>query len=678
MAPTSAETAAGHRRQQLLLLSVCVTALVVAAFLAPSTPAIERPPPDGGEQPEQRGPIDPDDRDTGDVRDGWRRVDGENRYVADCAVALLSEPAPGQRVFVRITHDDEPATDRPVWFNGERIGRTNESGIVSGRVPYDRDLSVTTELRDGDECTYLEPATPASEDTGANGGGEYGAVLAQLGGDTDGRQSGNYTVEGDVTVSVNGSLLPGETATVTATVSGAPMGRAIVRLDDERIGRTDGTGTASLVVPERDTAQLTVVRGDFRGSEFVDIRLLEVTVRPQEGLAFPGEPARIEAEIDGTVQPGATVSVGGNRVGTAGVDGAVAVSLPVNPAATVTVETAAQRARVSLWSVYATTILSALALLTIGVGTTTVAHVQGKRTLTRRFGVAWTVVFVMFALVVVAEAVGSLVGLLLFGGVLTVRYRSSIRAQGRPSLTLGQRLARWAFRAARQTATRIERAIDRTKERLAGVWAWATDLPRSARGLAARLAAWLRDLPARTREAVTRTRVIGAGGVGGAAVTIGLATAEWGAGGLLASVLGLTVSGALVRQWLREPAERPATEIDESRAAQPRTTGRVVEAETDDQPRTLRDLWRSFARRVDPDRWQRRTPGEIARAAIDAGYPREQVRTVTSAFRAVEYGDRALSMARFDRVRTAVDALLDEPVDDEGDRPDDRSGGQQR
>jgi len=82
----------------------------------------------------------------------------------------------------------------------------------------------------------------------------------------------------------------------------------------------------------------------------------------------------------------------------------------------------------------------------------------------------------------------------------------------------------------------------------------------------------------------------------------------------------------------------------------------------------IRALWRNFARRVVPDRWPQRTPGEVSRRAIDAGFPRESVVELTSVFRDVEYGGEPLSDDQYRRAQRASDALdAGEPESDAAD-----------
>ena len=72
---------------------------------------------------------------------------------------------------------------------------------------------------------------------------------------------------------------------------------------------------------------------------------------------------------------------------------------------------------------------------------------------------------------------------------------------------------------------------------------------------------------------------------------------------------------------------------------------------------TLRDLWREFVGLVAPPRARTRTPGEIARYAVDRGLPAEPIRTLTDAYRDAEYGRIAPDDDRLARARDAVRAV---------------------
>ncbi|MFB6195805.1 MAG: transglutaminase domain-containing protein [Haloplanus sp.] len=105
-------------------------------------------------------------------------------------------------------------------------------------------------------------------------------------------------------------------------------------------------------------------------------------------------------------------------------------------------------------------------------------------------------------------------------------------------------------------------------------------------------------------------------------------------------------------------------------------SGRTAANDGDDEAAaTLRALWREFVALVAPPRVRTRTPGEIARYAVDRGLPAEPVRVVTEAYRDAEYGGFAPDDDRLVRVRAALRALRGESAD-AGDTGDDATGGE--
>lgn len=95
----------------------------------------------------------------------------------------------------------------------------------------------------------------------------------------------------------------------------------------------------------------------------------------------------------------------------------------------------------------------------------------------------------------------------------------------------------------------------------------------------------------------------------------------------------------------------PADRDDPARA----TPAEPVDDAGDPEPTpTVRRAWHRLVDRLGVARRETHTPGQIARRAIDAGYPDDAVDRLTAAFRDVEYGGRAESD---DRVRAAYEAL---------------------
>jgi hypothetical protein len=104
------------------------------------------------------------------------------------------------------------------------------------------------------------------------------------------------------------------------------------------------------------------------------------------------------------------------------------------------------------------------------------------------------------------------------------------------------------------------------------------------------------------------------------------------------------------------PADTPARTAD-ARTADARSTDSIADSRA-----RVREAWARLQRRT-PGRPHRTTPpGTIATRAIQAGWPREQVRTLLGAIRSVEFGETPPE----DRVEAAEQAAahLDEPGDD--------------
>ncbi|MFB6173902.1 MAG: DUF4129 domain-containing protein [Halobacteriales archaeon] len=588
-----------------------------------------------------------------------------------CAVVVLDEPVPGTSVAVRVYDDLEPAAGVQVWYNDRYVGRTDPTGRVAGRVPYTRTLNVTVHVP-GSDCEFFRrpyDAESVGETEGAAlgdgvtlAGGETGGLAASgaaLAGNsrqsvgaldrrasqqttqTDRNDTAAYDVRGSVNISVVGQPYPGETVTVLASVKGVPMRQAAVRVDGERVGETTHNGTYDLTVPDdREQVGVAVERGDFSGEATVSVWLLEVGFSPQEGLPFPGERALVTASAGPRPSGNATVSLDGRRLGRTDENGTVGFALPADPRGTVAVETERQRATRPLWGVYASTILLSLLLAAAGVvGVAATARVRGRGA-AKRVATWWLAVATLFAGLVVGETSGLLLAL---GAVLlgaAVVHRRAVRSGG---LTLAELLAS-AAATARRTALAVAdwlaAALDRLWALLGRLAARVRGLPLSIRGLAGRLWDWLRALPGRIRRSLTSRlsgrRVLAA--VGAVALLAGL-TYRFGGPGLLGGLLALFAAFLASRWWTRAPDDGESTDA----VAGVDSAGAAASTGGDDsrKRRTLRAIWRRFARRVRPGDWRQSTPGEVARAAIDRGYPERPVRVLTDAFRDVEYGDRS-------------------------------------
>jgi hypothetical protein len=503
-----------------------------------------------------------------------------------CAVSLLGEPVPGETVPVVVVSESGPVEGARVWLNDRAIGRTNESGRVAGRIPYERPVEIRARVPDGVDCTAgsgdssfdrrgldAGPAV-ASGVTGAASpvaGSDPGAVgpagAAAASGPTNVTQT--VQTDGRIDVAVSGRPFPGETVTVLARIGGRPVPDATVTVDGQQVGETDDAGRYELTVPDDGTARFTlgVERGDYSGRTRVDVALLDVTVSPTTVLALPGQPAVLNVTLGAETVDGARVAVAGESVGETGPDGKRRVTLPTDPTATIRVRAVDQTATVSMARLYAGTVavvgfvLAALGAVAVGLA----RRVSGTANTPS------------------ADAVGS----------------------------------------------RTRRLLNRVVRRALAVATWLTGVFDDAEG---RLRAFWRDVRASPRAVVARLRALPGAIRGGLAALVG-----W-----------LRALPSRLRAFRRAGDDGAETVTRGAAAA-------VPDAEGD--PTTLRERWRTFARWVTPDRWRKRTPGEVVRAATAEGYPQESATDLATAFREVEYGGAERTEERTTRAREAFDAL---------------------
>lgn len=708
--------AAGVDRRQVALVALCLLGLLVAAFVAPITPDAGGSGEgsgsgESGESASDGGSLGETDSGSGSdggARDGESRgSDGDDggggRGIGDdgapdpvpgddapptngCAIVVEERPVPGAVVPVRVYVDREPATGVSVWFGDRHVGSTDDTGRVAGRVPYSRQLNVTARVP-GEDCEFYR--RPYEDDRGETGDGARTALIGDAAEipvaavsspvftrstlpfvgerDADERSvqatpddendTASYAVEGTANVTVVGDPYPGETVAVLAAVDGVPMRRAEVRVDGDRVGETTANGTYDLSVPlDAEQFSVAVERGDFGGSTTVAVLLLDASVRPQEGLPFPGEPATVTATVGGEPRPGARTSLDDTRLGETDENGSVGLALPAALDGTVTVETERQTDTVPMSAVYLPTILLTVLLLAagvVGVGVTARARGRGAA---KRVATWWVAVATLFAAAVVWEWFGLLVatGVVLLGAALV--HRDTVRSGGDAAVGGLGGLVAFVRRVALSVADWVAVGLDRAAALLSRFAARVAALPLSVRGLAGRFSTWLRSLPGRVR-AVAAAR-LSARAVGAFALVSALvagSTYRFGALGFLGSLVVTFLGFLTYRWWTRGTSATGGSDDGEPGPANVGTrSGRT----SDDGPkqRALRALWRRFARWVRPNSWRQSTPGEVSRAAIERGFPERPVRVLTDAFRDVEYGDQS-SSDRADEAREAFESI---------------------
>lgn len=591
--------------RQLLFLALCSLALVLAAFAAPPTAQGVSPPDLFGNESED--PV-------------------------ECTVVLSEKPVPDENVTVTVRRSHEPVEGVRVWFEDESIGVTNESGRVDGTVPYVRNLRVTVGLQGGETCEFVTGTATVGGDrpsAAVEAGPGQSASLASIGGEgaperpaqsTESENAtGQYDVHSTVDLDVIGDANPGEDVTIVATLDGDPVPDATVSVDGEELGRTDADGRYTLTIPDDGQSSVTVrvQRGEIAQRTNIDVRLLRVGVRGENRFSLPGQSATVTAAIGTDPVEGATVTLGGERVGTTDALGQTEITLPVDPTTTVTVTSEDRTDSTSLLGVFAPTIAAAAGLLILFVGFPLALYwAGGRKALLGLFGLFANLLTGAAGYAVAGRdgalfAVGSTILLLLL--VLFVRRPRLAREAGDSTshaVELGvDRLTASVLWFTRGIEILIDQAAASLGDAVAHVRAFDLALTLAA------LQAWVVALPGRFKL----------------------------------GVLALVYAPGRLLAWLRSKGSSDDSDLAPVGADQ-QSTGRTPGP-------AIRELWRTFARRVVPARWPQRTPGEVSRQAIDAGFPRDSVVELTDVFRDVEYGGEALSEQHLQQARTAFDAL---------------------
>ncbi|RXK51952.1 DUF4129 domain-containing protein [Halorientalis pallida] len=507
-----AEGGSPARQRQLALLAVCALGLLVAAFAAPQVDAglgLGSGGPDGpGERPDAPTGGGGDGSGDGGVGFGdaveelleWLSSDDEPRDgepASVCTVRFAAEPAPGATVPVVVTDERGRVEGARVSLDGEVVGTTDERGTVPVEVPYERELTLDATLPAGSTCSTSRdtagveaaPASaavaPVAAGVGAPESSRWTAAAQVRPGEDDGddadgpRVTRGVTVDGEVRIAVEGEPIPGERVTLGATVDGEPMREATVSVDGQRVGTTDDEGRYRLRVPTDgpDSIRVRVERGEFGGEKRIDVTNLRAVVRPATILAIPGGDAVVVARLGNRTVPNATVTLGGERLGTTDAQGRLRFSLPSDPTAVIALRAGDLTARQSLVPLYAVTAL--VALLVVLALALVVAKLRGRTGNVRGTAISLTERLRRLARWLVGLAfrvTAALEGLLDW---LAVRLR--------------------ALRAVLASLTALG-SLGAVRDAVAGALAWLLALPGRAWAALLTMVAWLRGLPGRLRR----------------------------------------------------------------------------------------------------------------------------------------------------------------------------------
>lgn len=268
-------------------------------------------------------------------------------------VCFPSAPVPGDETTVLVLRDGGPVPGAVVTFNGEVVGRTDDRGTVSARVPFVRQLSVGVRAP-------AESVPPAALTRSADG--HYS--LAQP---DDGNVS--VPVEGDLAIVVDGDPDPGESVTLRVALGEQSVSDATVSVDGKRVGTTDANGRLDVTLPVAESATLRAERGEFDAERTLTLAAIDVSLATGPlPVGVPGQAARVTVTDDGAPVANATVAVGGSTAGRTVSDGTVMATLPLAPTADVTVTTAAGLTVTRSASIFVAPLVALLGLLALAGG----------------------------------------------------------------------------------------------------------------------------------------------------------------------------------------------------------------------------------------------------------------------------------------------------------------------
>jgi transglutaminase-like putative cysteine protease len=275
-------------------------------------------------------------------------------------ISLNRTAVPGAVVDVSVTSDGSPATGVTVLFNGESVGVTDARGRVTATVPYAETLRIG--IDDGTTASLDAPGSvPVAGDR------VYSVPEPTATADV------TVPVETNATLTVTGERVPGNTVTVTATVSDLPVTNAAITVDGDQVGTTNDDGRARVTLPDSPgTVAIAVEREPISAVTQIRLPDLNVSVTPSLPLALPLTGATVTATADGGAVRGAPVSVGGKQVGTTDGNGTATVGLPLASSTTVAVQSLGQRETATIAGLFVNLGLT-LGALAVGVGAVLVA-----------------------------------------------------------------------------------------------------------------------------------------------------------------------------------------------------------------------------------------------------------------------------------------------------------------
>jgi len=473
----------------------------------------------------------------------------------------------------------------------------------------------------------------------------------------------------DFDVSLNRTPVPGDRVTATVRTAGVPARGVALVVNGDRIGQTDANGTVSFAVPYAEqlsvdvetTVNVTESSGSLAappgGDRAYSVRSPALAqqddsndsaqtfdVNAEVRFAFagevePGAERTLTVTVGGRPFPDAAVTVGGVEQGRTDENGRLTVRIPED--ASGVLDVSASRDALSETAAYPVDDLA------VAVSPSLVAPLPGTTATAR------------------VTSGGDPVG----GAAVTVA-GASVGTTGADGTV--------AFEIPLARAPAVAAAASEKTATTAIGWV----LPSAAAAVLAALGALAGLVTVARRRGVTPRAIATA------LVAVLRGAASYAVGALVALAESLDDLAAELRAaaadgwrgvfaWLAslpgrvhvpDVRERLAGLTGATDAQRDRDAGPTNDDGEGTPEGRLQALWRRFVAVVGVDRWETKTPAEVAREAVDRGFPAEPVDALAGAFRDAAYGGGA-EEPNVDRAEAALESVR------EGDR-EDREGEQ--
>jgi hypothetical protein len=479
--------------------------------------------------------------------------------------------------------------------------------------------------------------------------------------DEDDGETDDDELAASPSIDVEGAT-PGNEMIITVEYGDEPEANVPVTVDGERVGTTDQNGEVSAAVPYEDSLTVTAEGTEWSETQRVGLAT-SVDVEP-EVVDADDETLTVQAGIDGVPVADAPVFVDGERVETTDDDGRATVSLE-SQQLDVAVERGAADGRTSLDGgaldlsvehyVIAPILPGSKATATVTVdgvpvGDATVTVDGGDQTETTDSEGTTPFDIPLADATTIETSVGG--------------QTESVHLEG-----LAFKLA-WSVLGTLSLLTggivTYLRLFDLEARRRHRIWVreitWEGGFVRALRSLTSGLAGAVGSTARTAPSLLTRLRIrAGWFAQFGSALRLPRLSLT------LASLAGLSALSLLPSldrsaRSIGDDDDSASSETDDEIAA-----GLAGSAESEDVMEpvpSVRRAWHELVDRLGVYRRETRTPGQIARRAVDEGYPDDAVERLVASFRDVEYGGRQATEERVREAYAALDRIRSESGED--------------